>query len=220
MEAKSNIDLFAIRNWRAEAFTSLVSHPEFGGVRDDRCKKLTRQVGKAFFVLMPHLQSQTECYISLDTKVISPAMKLHEKIQTSIHLYWFDLNEFGGLAAGGNDLARASELLDEFDQVDCDDIFRNRRRFNPAKLHDVTSRNEILHKLYPIGTLSPRLMMRQVGRGEIIKEPIVIRKQRTLIAWGTNETRMTRLEKEQLPTLMNAIYRIKTSGTHTKRWSV
>lgn len=138
-------------------------------------------------------------------------MNLHEKIQTSIHLYWFDLNDYGGVMAGGNDLARASELLDEFDQVDCDDVFNNRRRFNPAKLHSAHNRNEILHQLYPIGTLSPRLMMRQVGRGEIIREPRVVRKQRTLIAWGTYETRVARLEQEQLPTLMNAIYHTKTS---------
>lgn len=204
-------DLFAVRNWRAEAFTSLVSHPEFGSVRDERCKKLTVQLGKVFFILMPHLSSHKDLYISLDTKVIKPAMNLHEKIQTSIHLYWFDLNEYGGLMAGGNDLARALELLDEFDQVDCDDVFNNRRRFNPAKLHSAHDRNEILHQLYPIGTLSPRLMMRQVGRGEIIREPSVVRKQRTLIAWGTHETRVARLEQEQLPTLMNAIYRTKTS---------
>ena len=213
-------DTFAVRNWRAEAFTSLVSAQGFARERTARCERLTVDLGKMFLILVHHA-SPNEFYRNLDEKVIRQAVALQEKIQSSIHHYWFALNDYGGgafppAATGERDHARAAaELLDESDQVECEDLFRNRRRFDPAKHLQSTGtdgsnggRNEILHRLYPVCTLSPRLMMRQVGRGEIIKEPTVVRRQRTLIAWASPESRAAKLEKEG-HTLMNDLYHIK-----------
>ncbi|RYP63511.1 hypothetical protein DL770_009377 [Monosporascus sp. CRB-9-2] len=160
---------------------------------------------------MPHTVKQNVFYEDLDRKIIGPAMELQEKIQSSIHYYWFTLNQYEGQSYGAvSDHARASKLLAELDEVDCEDIFDNRRRWDPAKLHNPPSQEDALRKLYPICTLSPRLMMRQVGRGEIVKEPSVIRKQRTLVAWAAPETRASRLAEEP-QTLMNAIYSMKQS---------
>ncbi|RYP14821.1 hypothetical protein DL765_006122 [Monosporascus sp. GIB2] len=153
-------------------------------------------------------------YESLDRKIIGPAQELQEKMQSSIHYYWFTLNQYEGSSYGAvSDHARASKLLAELDEVDCEDVFGNRRRWDPAKLHNPPCQDDLLHKLYPICTLSPRLMMRQVGRGEIVKEPRVIRKQRTLVAWATPETRASRLAEEP-QTLMNAIYSMRESRSN------
>lgn len=220
IDANTDVDLFAIRNWRAESFTSLLSHPQFAATRDDRCKRMTVELGKPFLIFLPHGTDVQEYYRSLDEKVISSAVELQEKLQSSIHHYWFSLSNYAGAGTARHD-ARASELLAESDQVDCEDIFRNRRRFDPDKLYETTSREEILHNLYPICTLSPRLMMRQVGSGEIIKEPRVVRKQKTLVAWGSPETITSKLQKEP-QTLMNAIYvkPLPAEPSHFfKRWS-
>ena len=211
-----------MRNWRAEAFTSLVNAPGFAQARNGRCTELTVELGKLFHVLVPQEVPINEFYRTLDDKVIRLAVGLQEKIQSSIHHYWFALNEYGGTAApavaGQRDHVRAAaDLLGEFesDLVECEDVFRNRRRFDPAKhIHNTGDnksnggRNEVLNRLYPICTLSPRLMMRQVGRGEIIKEPRVVRRQRTLIAWASPDSRAARLEKEH-QTLLNALYMVK-----------
>lgn len=222
-----------MRNWRAEAFTSLVNVPGFARARTTRCEDLTVELGKMFLILVPHALPN-EFYRSLDEKVIRQAVALQEKIQSSIHHYWFALNDYGGStlppAARGkrNHAQAAAELLDELDQVECEDVFRNRRRFDPAKhLQSAGAadgnnggRNEVLHRLYPICTLSPRLMMRQVGRGEIIKEPTVVRRQRTLIAWASPESRIAKVENEG-QTLMNALYYVKphkTDGGAFYKW--
>ncbi|RYP73512.1 hypothetical protein DL771_003551 [Monosporascus sp. 5C6A] len=206
-------DLFAVRNWRAESYISLVNHPNFRTVRDERRVEMTKELGKSLFPLI--LQAvKAPFYQSLDRKIIGPAQELQEKIQSSIHHYWFTLNQYEGASYGDvSDHVRASKLLAELDEVDCEDVFGNRRRWDPAKLHNPPSRGDMMHKLYPICALSPRLMMRQVGRGEIVKEPRVIRKQRTLVAWATPETRASRLAEEP-QTLMNAIYSMKPSRSN------
>ncbi|RYO80622.1 hypothetical protein DL766_009109 [Monosporascus sp. MC13-8B] len=180
-------------------------------IRDERRVELTVELGKNFLPLLPQSVKRKAFYESLDRKIIGPAQELQEKMQSSIHYYWFTLNQYEGSSNGAvSDHVRASRLLAELEEVDCEDVFNNRRRWDPAKLHDPPSRDDLLHKLYPICTLSPRLMMRQVGRGEIVKEPRVIRKQRTLVAWATPETRASRLAEEP-QTLMNAIYSMRQS---------
>ncbi|RYP36989.1 hypothetical protein DL767_003144 [Monosporascus sp. MG133] len=204
-------DLFAVRNWRAETYTSLMNHPAFSAVRDARREELTTELGKLFFPLMPQTVKQNVFYRDLDRKIIGPALELQEKMQSSIHCYWFTLNQYEGPSYGAvSDHDRASALLAELDKVDCEDVFGHRRRWDPAKLHNPPSQEDTLRKLYPICTLSPCLMMQQVGRGEIVREPTVIRKQRTLIAWATRETRASRLA-EAPQTLMNAIYSMRQS---------
>lgn len=174
-------------------------------MRQQRSHSLTLELGKLFLYLLPHPSGPNEFYLTLESKIVGPAMRLNEKIQTSIHQYWFELTEFRGLSGGGNDNARASELLDDFDKdkVECEDVLRNRKRLELDS--SLYSRTDIIHVLYPICSLTPRLMMRQVGRGEIIKGPTVVRKQKTLIAGGTPylEGNILKLTEQ---TLMNLLY--------------
>ncbi|RYP09870.1 hypothetical protein DL764_001004 [Monosporascus ibericus] len=202
-------DLFAVRNWRAESYTSLLNHPGFSAVRDTRRVEITKELWKLFLPLVPKTVKHRVFQEGLDRKIVGPALELQEKIRCSIHYYWFTLNQYEGPSYGAvSDHVRASTLLAELDEVDCEDVFGNRRRWDPAKLRNPPSQEDVLHKLYPICTLSPRLIMQQVGRGEIVKEPRIIRKQRTLVAWATPETRASRLADEP-PTLMNAIYSMR-----------
>lgn len=110
---------------------------------------------------------------------------------------------------GPDNAATTAEILGDLDKLDCEDIFNNRKRFNPAKLSRPMTANELLHLLYPICVTCPRLMMRQVGRGEILKDPAVVRKQKTLIAWGSSEYRKDVLDREP-PTLLYTIYHAKS----------
>ena len=198
--------------------------------------ELTFELAKIFHILVSPEVSMNDFHRSLDLKVIRLAVSLQEKIQSSIHHYWFGLNEYDNgtvspAAAGQRDhVQAATKLLDELESglVECEDMFRNRRRFDAAKhLHNFSNNkpnssvNEVQQRLYPIGTMSPRLMMQQVGRGEIIKEPRVVRKQRTLIAWASPESRAAKFENNH-KTLMNALYLVKPQrgeGGGFLRWA-
>ncbi|KAI0125115.1 hypothetical protein BJ170DRAFT_488820 [Xylariales sp. AK1849] len=200
-------DIFAVRNWRAEAFNSLVNHTEFIPIRDQRRRQLTVAMGKPFLLFRP--QSPNDIYRSLDADILKPAIRLQDKIQTSIHHFYFELNPYDLSAPGDpDDRPRAASLLDEIEKTDCEDVLNNRKRFDLGKLSPAPSRAEILDMLYPICITCPRLMMRQVGRGDVIREPTVVRKQKVLVAWGPPESRIESLEEEQ-QTLMNAVYSIK-----------
>ncbi|RYP40953.1 hypothetical protein DL769_011678 [Monosporascus sp. CRB-8-3] len=202
-------DLFAVRNWRAESYTSLMNHPKFSVHLDERRVEVTKGLGKLFLPLIPQTIKPNVFYDSLDRKIIVPALELQEKMESSIHYYELTLKQYEGPSYGAvSDHDRASKLLAELDEVDCEDVLGNRRRWDPAKLPDPPSQDDMQHKLYPICTLSPRLVMRQVGRGEIVKEPRVLRKQKTLVAWATPAARASRLAEEP-PTLMNAIYNMR-----------
>ncbi|RYP52060.1 hypothetical protein DL768_002743 [Monosporascus sp. mg162] len=216
-------DLFAVRNWRVESYISLMNHPDFSAFRDQKRAEITKGLGEFFLPLMRQTVKRGVFNESIDRKITRPALELQEKMESSIHYYWFALSQYEGSSYGAvSGHVRASKLLAELDEVDCEDVFGNRRRWDPTKLHNPPSQEDALRKLYPICTLSPRLMMRQVGRGEIVEESRVIRKQRTLVAWATPETRASILAGEP-QTLMNAIYSMRQprssgAGSFLRGW--
>lgn len=202
-------DLFAIRNWRAEAFNSLINHPEFGPARDQRRVHLTVALGKPLLLFRPY--NPNDLYRSLDSEIIKPAFQLQEKLQRSIHHFYFELNPYNHTDSNP---ARAAMILNEWEKVDCEDLFNNRKRLDLSKFLPLPSKEEILENLYPLCTTCPCLMMRQVGRGNVIREPTVIRRQKVLAAWGDSEVRQNRLCEEP-QSLINSIIHAK-SGRSTR----
>ncbi|KAK6066751.1 hypothetical protein SCUP234_11930 [Seiridium cupressi] len=193
-------DLFAVRNWRAETLNSLVNHPEFESERDQRRVQLTLTLGKP--LLLFHPQNPDDIYRNLEKDIIEPALRLQEKMETSINHFYFELNPY---RHSNPDHPRVTMLLNEWGKVGCEDLFGNRKRVDLG----TKSREEVMANLYPVCVICPRLMMRQVGRGNVIREPTIIRKQKALAAWGDSQFRQQRL-REEPQSFLNAIIHAKS----------
>ncbi|KAM0807655.1 hypothetical protein AB5N19_07995 [Seiridium cardinale] len=159
------------------------------------------QRGKPLLLFQP--QNPDDLYRNLDKEIIEPALRLQEKMETSINHFYFELNPY---RHSNPDNSRVMMLLNEWGKVECEDLFGNRKRVDLG----TKSREEVMANLYPICAICPRLMMRQVGRGIVIREPAIIRKQKVLAAWGDSQFRQQRL-REEPQSFLNAIIHAKSA---------
>ncbi|KAH8677907.1 hypothetical protein BX600DRAFT_431217 [Xylariales sp. PMI_506] len=195
-------DVFTVRNWRAETFNSLIHHGEFVTSQYRCCQRLSTELAAYFAFFDP--SSKLNMLSSLENEIIRPAMLLQQKIQTSIHHFYFELSVYEFDSHAMAQLPRSALLLHELDKVECEDVLNNRKKIDITKVSPPPSREEALEHMYPICVTSPRLMMRQVGRGNVIRDPTIVRKQKVLVAWGPHELRAA-MVRDEPQTLMNAI---------------
>jgi hypothetical protein len=142
--------------------------------------------------------------LNFQDNCIKPAMKLHEKLLTSTHHFYLDLNPF--IVWNPKQVLETSvEFYANLSNVNCENILQNRKAFNPAKLDPKPTREDLYNNLINVVTLTPGLYMRQIGRGDAIKEPALVRKQQMLVAWGDLEKRNKFLDGAER-TLMNHVY--------------
>lgn len=120
-------------------------------------------------------------------------MKLYEKLQVSTHHFYLDVNPFMAWSTNGN-LMSSAEFLDTLNTLDCRNVLQHRKAFNLAKLDPEPTPTELRHDLVNVCTVVPALMMRQVGQRDAIKEPVTVRKQQMLVAWGPEEKRRKFME--------------------------
>lgn len=148
---------------------------------------MTLELGSILKVFCKKDKTQLLCE-GIEDNCIKPAMNLYEKFQVSTHHFYLDANPF--MAWGPNSQPIASpEFIAVLDNLDCRNILQNRKAFNLAKLDPLPSRKELHHHLLNVCTVVPALCMRQIGQRDAVKEPMTVRRQQMLVAWGPEEKR-------------------------------
>lgn len=220
MSVEPKRDLFSVRTWTAEAYNALLSSPPFRSVRERRRKDMTIELSGILKVFCKK-DKLGWFYDQMDENCVWPAMKLYEKLQVSTHHFYLDLNPYIMWSSGG-DLNGSPEFIDSLKNLDCRNILQNRKAFNLAKLDPSPSKKELYHRLLNVCTVVPSLYMRQIGQKDSIKEPMVVRKQQMLVAWGDEEKRKAFTEKGER-TIVSHLFHAKSerqpdSWTAQFRW--
>jgi hypothetical protein len=196
-------DQFAVRTWRGEAFNAILHTPDYAGARRRRTKELTVELAGALSLFYKEKDFPPFCY-SVQDNVIKPALALHEKLLTSTHHFYIDINPYIVWNKEQN-LEMSTDFLENLDKLHCENILQNRKRFDVAKLDPAPGREELTMDLFNVLTVAPGLYMRQIGRGDAIKPPVVVRKQKTLVSYGPAEKKQKFINDGQR-TLMSYIY--------------
>ncbi|KAF6833718.1 hypothetical protein CMUS01_06465 [Colletotrichum musicola] len=180
-------DLFAIRTWSAEAYNAILSAHQFKKIRAASVEHLTRELASIFSILCARGKEES-FHRQFEKHCIKPAMMLYEKMQVSTHHFYFDMNPYIMWGPEG-ELLSTPDFVDNLHDLDCRNILQNRKAFNVTKMDPPPTKRALYEHLLNVCTLAPALMMRQVGRKDVIREPQVVRRQQMLVAYGPVEKR-------------------------------
>ena len=180
-------DLFALRSWRAEALNAAICSPDYQRARYGRIRELTVELATVFKVFKKDKEWSKFC-LACQEEVIKPAVALHEKLMTSTHHFYLDLNTYV-IWNAKQELEISPDFIDDLPKLRCENILQNRKPFNVIKLDPKPTVEQVYQQLTNVATVVPALYMRQVGKGDVIKEPAIIRPQQMLVAWGPPEKR-------------------------------
>ncbi|RSL97623.1 hypothetical protein CDV31_012949 [Fusarium ambrosium] len=208
MSVEPKRDLFSVRSWTAEAYNALLSAPQFRSIREKRRKEMTMELADLFRIFIKKDKWTWFCE-NLSDRCVGPAMKLYEKMQVSTHHFYLDINPY--IVWSGGELSASPEFIDSVPKLDCQNILKNRKAFSLDKLDTPPSKKELYHRLLNVCTIAPALYMRQIGQRDAIKEPIVVRKQQMLVAWGPEEKRRVYRDNGE-QTLVSHLYSSKSMG--------
>ncbi|KAH7192057.1 uncharacterized protein B0J16DRAFT_410805 [Fusarium flagelliforme] len=208
MSVEPKRDLFSVRTWTAEAYNALLSSHNFKSVRTERRETMTRELANILKIFIEKDQFQSFCQNTCQ-RVVMPAMKLYEKLQISTNHFYLDLNSF--IVRSGGELTTSTDFIDTLKNLDCKNVLQNRKTFNVERIDPPPSKKELYHRLHNVCTVVPALYMRQIGQRDAIKEPIVVRKQQMLVAWGPEEKRRLYQENGDR-TLVSHLYGYKGTG--------
>ncbi|KAM5351867.1 hypothetical protein ACJ41O_004590 [Fusarium nematophilum] len=201
-------DLFSVRSWTAEAYNALISAPQFKSVREKRRKEMMYELSDLLKMFCTKEKWQWFCE-NMSEQCVVPAMKLYEKMQVSTHHFYLDINPY--IVRHGSDLTMSPEFFDSIRTLDCKNVLQNRKAFNVDKLDPSPSKKELYHRLLNVCTVVPALYMRQIGQRDAIKEPMVVRKQQMLVAWGAEDKRRAYQDSGER-TIVSHLYAHKGSG--------
>ncbi|KAK1772787.1 hypothetical protein QBC33DRAFT_608211 [Phialemonium atrogriseum] len=199
-------DQFAIRTWRAEAFTAVLSTPDYATMRKQRLEELTTVLcnGMKLFCQVVGRNLDT-VYSSCMEVVVKPALELNEKFLTSTHHFYLNLRTYINRDHNGN-LKMSNDFAKDLDKIKCENVLKNRRIIHVEKLDEQLVKDCIEGSFINILTVAPGLHMRQVGRRDTIEPPAVIRKQHVLVAYDGQKGRDHYLSGWQQHSLMGWVY--------------
>ncbi|KAK0705552.1 hypothetical protein B0H67DRAFT_497653 [Lasiosphaeris hirsuta] len=199
-------DLFALRTWRAEAFNAIICSEHYQAARTGRIKDLTLDLATSFKIFRGTRDKDWNkfCYSCQDS-VIKPAITLQEKLLTSTHHFYLDLNPYI-IWNLRQELETSPDFIINLPKLKCENILHNRKPFNIAKLDPRPTKDQLDKDLTNVLTVVPALYMRQIGKGDAIKEPMVVRKQQVLVAWGDDKKREKFSASYKERTLLNRLF--------------
>jgi len=201
-------DLFSIREWRAETLNAVIATGNYQQAKAPKTQKLAFELASILRFLRGD-QPLKKLAVSLYEAVLVPAIALHEKLQTSTHHYYLDLNHTGN--------GPTAAFLADLPNLRCENLLQNRKVFNVLKLDPQPSGPELRKNLMLVASTVPALYMRQVGRGSTIKDPVLVRKQQVLVAWGTEEQR-EQFMSDNGPTLVDQLLCAAPTGNGWSAW--
>ncbi|OIW27610.1 hypothetical protein CONLIGDRAFT_633977 [Coniochaeta ligniaria NRRL 30616] len=196
-------DQFAIRTWRGEAFNAVLCSPDYHVDRKTWMKDLTLNLVAGFKLFRKEKDFVAFCFSCQDA-VIKPALRLHEKFLTSTHHFYLDINPHI-VWNQQRDLEMSPEFFENLGKLQCDNILQNRKHFNVEKLDPVPTLEDLKATLTNVLTVVPGVYMRQIGKGDAIKPPMVVRKQQVLVAYGSPEKKHKFMDKGGR-TLLSYVY--------------
>ncbi|KAK3386618.1 hypothetical protein B0H63DRAFT_468101 [Podospora didyma] len=196
-------DLFALRTWQAEALNALICTPEYRVGCTERTRELTIELATMFKPFRKEKDHSQFCCAWQDNVVI-PAVRLNEKLLISTHHFYLDLNPFM-VWNSSQTLETSPDFVNNLHRLRCENILQNRKPFNVDRLDPRPDEEELHKDLLHVVNVVPALYMRQIGRGDVIKAPMVIRKQQVLVAWGSQERKEKFMENSQR-TLIHRLY--------------
>ena len=196
----------------SEAYNAIFSAKEFSHVRSKARQRLTGQLSEIFRVFCK--KERFEWFVhGFETECVIPAMALYEKLQCSVHHYYLDITPFIVWSPGSNTQYEASpEFIDNIRDLDCRDLLKHRKAFNLNKMNPQPTKTELYENMTNVCTLTPALYVRQIGRRDAIKEPVVVRRQQMLVAWG-NDEKKAKFVKNGERTLIHTVFHTKPERT-------
>lgn len=211
-------DLFALRSWRAEAINAVINSPIYRQERATRMRELTVELNTMLRMFRRDKEWNKSCFACQDN-VIRPAIDFHEKLLTSTHHFYLDLNPYIMWNAR-QELEMSPDFIENLPRLKCENILQNRKPFVLAKLDPQPTKAELFEDLANIVTVIPALYMRQIGKGDAIKTPTIVRKQQVLVAWGNAEKREKFVANSER-TIMNRLYysAAKTERAYENVWA-
>ncbi|KAL2255563.1 hypothetical protein VTK26DRAFT_3121 [Humicola hyalothermophila] len=196
-------DLFALRTWRAETLNAVIHSHDYQRARSARIEDLAFEV-VAMFEPFTTGKDWSKLCASCRDQIIQPAVELHEKLLTATHHFYLDLNPYIVWNAR-QEPETSPDFVDNLPNLKCENVLQNRRPFNVDRLDPRPAREQLQRELTHVAAVVPGLYMRQVGRGDAIREPTVVRRQQVLVAWGPPERREKVLAGAQR-TLVHRLY--------------
>ncbi|KAK4141962.1 uncharacterized protein C8A04DRAFT_30365 [Dichotomopilus funicola] len=182
-------DQFALRTWSAEALNALICSPNYQRARHTRKREITTDLSSLFKIFLKEKEWNKFCVTCQDT-IIKPAIALHEKLLTSTDHFYLDLVPYVLWGPPPDHNIRISpDFISDLPRIRCENILQNRKPLSVTKLDPSPSLEQLHHELTHVVSVVPGLYMRQVGKGDVIKEPTVVRMQQTLVAWGAADVR-------------------------------
>lgn len=197
------LDIFSIRTWRAETLNAVICGADYQKNRDARVKDLTYQLAGIFKPFRKEKEIGN-FYQSCQDEIILPAVAMQEALSTSTHHFYIDLNPYA-IFNTRQEVEISPDLIESLSNLRCENILLNRKPFTLAKLQPAPTADELRQNLVNVATLMPALYMRQVGKGDSLKPPRVVRPQQMLVAWGSQQQREKYLNSNQ-STLITQIY--------------
>jgi hypothetical protein len=210
----------------SEAYNAIFSSREFSQMRYKARQRLTVHLSDIFRVFCKKERSEWFVH-GFETECVIPAMALYEKLQCSIHHYYLDITPFIVWSAGSTTQAEVlTEFIDNIQDLDCRDLLKHRKAFNLNKMKPPPSKNDLYESMTNVCTLTPALYVRQIGRRDAIKDPVLVRRQQMLVAWGDDEKK-AKFIKNGERTLIHQICHAKMDrggmeswvGGFTSRWA-
>lgn len=116
------------------------------------------------------------------------AVELAEQMSTSTHHFYLDLNAYQVFNTR-QEIVLYPEVVSNLSKMRCENILHHRKPFVLAKLDPQPTGEQLQRDLVNVAAIIPVLYMRQVGRGDTIRPPTVVRPQQVLVAWGSQERR-------------------------------
>ncbi|KAF4339986.1 hypothetical protein FBEOM_6070 [Fusarium beomiforme] len=184
VSVKPKRDLFTVRTWVAEAYDALLSSTQLRSFRQKRAVGMSEELTDILNIFIGEEQ-YPNLFQDLFDLVIYPAMRLYEKLQVSTNHYYLDIDHF--IVKVYEELNTTPSFVASLTNLDCKNILQNRKGFNVEKLDPPPSKQELCCRLHNVCSVVPALYVRQIGQKDTIKDPIVVRKQQILVAWGSGE---------------------------------
>lgn len=176
-----DLGTFAARNWRAEAYHVILATPAFHDYREAESLQLSQKLGSILKLFNYSVSFETFCN-HIQEKCVKPALKLQEKTLTCQHDIRISSNPFILKDERGR-YVTSSEFYHCLNDLECRDLFRNRKKFNPEKIRLPDSMKELRARLECVCTVVPSLSMTRVGQVGTDSATITIRKQQMLVGW-------------------------------------
>ncbi|KAI0107420.1 hypothetical protein F4776DRAFT_668223 [Hypoxylon sp. NC0597] len=169
-------DIFCVKSWRAQAHHAMFAHPDTRKLRKEVQHKLSHNL-VYMLGFVGREKNKAAFAESLSTKIIDPALRLHEKFLTST-------NDF---RLGMDHSFRPGQKFDgevaRLRRVRCVDVAKNYRNFIIDKLNPIPSVEDLRRNLHILCSTRPALIVTEVGQGRSLKKPTVICKEQVLVAW-------------------------------------